>query len=56
MRPAFVGDTVVVEATTLSRGKTLAVCTVDISNKETGKLIAQGRHSKCIAGQKSKSN
>lgn len=49
MRPALLGETVVINAKCLKVGKTLAFTAVDLLNKDTGKLIAQGRHTKYIA-------
>jgi acyl-coenzyme A thioesterase 13 len=48
LRPASIGDTVIIDAKCLKKGRTLAFLTVDITNKESGKLIAQGRHTKFI--------
>ena len=55
MKPVKLDDTLVIEANTLSYGRTLAVASVDISNKDTGKLVAHGKHSKYM-GLKSLSN
>lgn len=49
MRPAKIGETVIIDAECLKIGKTLAFATVSLLNKDTGKLIAQGRHTKYIA-------
>lgn len=49
LRPAPLGKTVIINAQCSKIGKTLAFATVDISDKDTGKLIAQGRHTKYIA-------
>ncbi|XP_004712533.1 acyl-coenzyme A thioesterase 13 [Echinops telfairi] len=46
MSPAKVGEDVVITAHVLKQGKTLAFASVDLTNKVTGKLIAQGRHTK----------
>uniref|UniRef100_A0A8C3WIT8 Acyl-coenzyme A thioesterase 13 n=1 Tax=Catagonus wagneri TaxID=51154 RepID=A0A8C3WIT8_9CETA len=46
MSPAKVGEDVVITAHVLKQGKTLAFASVDLTNKATGKLIAQGRHTK----------
>ena len=48
MNPAFVGDTISINAQCLKIGKRLAFTTVDVVNKNTGKLVAQGRHTKFI--------
>ncbi|KAL0623331.1 Acyl-coenzyme A thioesterase 13 [Plecturocebus cupreus] len=46
MSPAKLGEDVVITAHVLKQGKTLAFASVDLTNKATGKLIAQGRHTK----------
>ncbi|XP_017360728.1 acyl-coenzyme A thioesterase 13 [Cebus imitator] len=46
MSPAKLGEVVVITAHVLRQGKTLAFTSVDLTNKATGKLIAQGRHTK----------
>nr|XP_043632431.1 acyl-coenzyme A thioesterase 13 [Erigeron canadensis] len=46
---AFVGDEIEIEAKTLRVGKAIAVVTVELRNKKTGKTIAQGRHTKYLA-------
>ncbi|XP_049998694.1 acyl-coenzyme A thioesterase 13 [Alexandromys fortis] len=46
MSPAKLGEVVVITAQILKQGKTLAFASVDLTNKTTGKLIAQGRHTK----------
>ncbi|XP_036044910.1 acyl-coenzyme A thioesterase 13 isoform X2 [Onychomys torridus] len=46
MSPAKLGDEIVITAHILKQGKTLAFASVDLTNKATGKLIAQGRHTK----------
>ncbi|XP_006198738.3 acyl-coenzyme A thioesterase 13 [Vicugna pacos] len=46
MSPAKIGDDIVITAHILKQGKTLAFASVDLTNKATGKLIAQGRHTK----------
>ncbi|XP_076892671.1 uncharacterized protein LOC143544447 [Bidens hawaiensis] len=43
---AYVDDEIEIEAKTLRVGKAVAVSTVEFRNKKTGKLIAQGRHTK----------
>ncbi|XP_066974646.1 acyl-coenzyme A thioesterase 13-like [Macrobrachium rosenbergii] len=42
------GETIVIKADTLKVGKNLAFLTVDITNKESGKLIAKGRQTKFV--------
>ncbi|XP_037384516.1 acyl-coenzyme A thioesterase 13-like [Talpa occidentalis] len=42
--PAKIGEVVVVTARVLKQGRTLAFASVDLTNKTTGKLVAQGRH------------
>ncbi|EHB09598.1 Acyl-coenzyme A thioesterase 13 [Heterocephalus glaber] len=46
MSPAKIGEEIVITANILKQGKTLAFASVDVTNKATGKLIAQGRHTK----------
>ncbi|KAM9666008.1 acyl-coenzyme A thioesterase 13 [Trichechus inunguis] len=48
MSPAKIGEDVVITAYVLRQGKTLAFASVDLTNKATGKLIAQGRHIKYL--------
>nr|GEV85257.1 acyl-coenzyme A thioesterase 13 [Tanacetum cinerariifolium] len=50
---AFVGDEIEIEAKALRVGKAVAVVTVEFRNKKTGKIIAQGRHTKYLAGESS---
>ncbi|CAG8602850.1 2405_t:CDS:2 [Paraglomus brasilianum] len=46
---AKLGDIIVMEASCVKIGKTLAFTEINIRNKESGNLIAQGRHTKFIA-------
>ncbi|CAL9691501.1 unnamed protein product [Knipowitschia caucasica] len=46
MNAAKIGEDVLITAQVLKQGKTLAFATVDLTSKATGKLIAQGRHTK----------
>ncbi|KAM4028535.1 acyl-coenzyme A thioesterase 13 [Anomaloglossus baeobatrachus] len=46
MNAAKLGESVLITAQVLKQGRTLAFATVDLVNKETGKLVAQGRHTK----------
>ncbi|GFQ02226.1 acyl-coenzyme a thioesterase 13 [Phtheirospermum japonicum] len=46
---AYVGEEIEIECKALRVGKALAVVSVDFTSKITGKLIAQGRHSKYLA-------
>ncbi|XP_069814026.1 acyl-coenzyme A thioesterase 13 [Dendropsophus ebraccatus] len=46
MNAAKIGDSILITAQVLKQGRTLAFATVDLVNKENGKLIAQGRHTK----------
>ncbi|NP_001108254.1 acyl-CoA thioesterase 13 S homeolog [Xenopus laevis] len=46
MNAAKIGDSVLITAQVLKQGRTLAFATVDLTNKDSGKLIAQGRHTK----------
>ncbi|XP_029918985.1 acyl-coenzyme A thioesterase 13 [Myripristis murdjan] len=46
MNAAKIGEDVLITAQVLKQGRTLAFATVDLTNKATGKLLAQGRHTK----------
>lgn len=46
LRPAAVGETVIIETNAVKVGKNLAFLTVDLKSKTTEKLIAQGKHTK----------
>ncbi|KAM1792453.1 hypothetical protein ACFX16_036463 [Malus domestica] len=46
---AYPGEEVEVESRTLRVGKTVGVASVEIRKKKTGKIIAQGRHTKYLA-------
>lgn len=46
MNAAKLGEDVLITAQVLKQGKTLAFATVDLTSKATGKIIAQGRHTK----------
>ncbi|CAG8437296.1 3435_t:CDS:2 [Ambispora gerdemannii] len=46
---AKLNDVLTIEGKCEKLGKNLAFTSVDIHNKETGKIIAQGRHTKYIA-------
>ncbi|XP_003219793.1 acyl-coenzyme A thioesterase 13 [Anolis carolinensis] len=46
--PAKIGDKILITAEILKQGRTLAFTTVDLTNKATGRLIAQGRHTKYL--------
>ncbi|KAL6456907.1 hypothetical protein MHYP_G00338700 [Metynnis hypsauchen] len=46
MNAAKIGEDVLITAQVLKEGRTLAFATVDLINKTTGKIIAQGRHTK----------
>ncbi|KAK9040302.1 hypothetical protein V6N11_015473 [Hibiscus sabdariffa] len=48
---AYVGEEIEIEAKALRVGKTVAVITVEFRKKKTGKIIAQGRHTKYLAVQ-----
>lgn len=50
MNAAKIGEDVLITAQVLKQGRTLAFATVDLTNKATGKLIAQGRHTKHLGG------
>ncbi|XP_062870555.1 acyl-coenzyme A thioesterase 13 isoform X1 [Trichomycterus rosablanca] len=46
MNAAKVGEDILITAQVLKQGRSLGFTTVDLTNKATGKLIAQGRHTK----------
>ncbi|XP_076950847.1 uncharacterized protein LOC143623950 [Bidens hawaiensis] len=46
---AYVGDEIEIEAKMLRVGKDVVAVTVEFRNKRTGKIIAQGRHTKYLA-------
>ncbi|VVA89920.1 unnamed protein product [Arabis nemorensis] len=46
---AFLNEEIEIEAKTLRVGKAVAVVSVELRKKKTGKLIAQGRHTKYLA-------
>ncbi|XP_023931962.1 acyl-coenzyme A thioesterase 13 isoform X2 [Lingula anatina] len=48
MKSAKIGDDVIIDASTLKVGKTLAFLNVDLKLKKDGSLIAQGRHTKYL--------
>lgn len=48
LKAARVGDEIIVDARTLSAGKTLGFLTVDIRNKATNELLVRGGHTKYI--------
>ncbi|KAL1071119.1 hypothetical protein V6Z11_D11G068200 [Gossypium hirsutum] len=48
---AYVGEEIEIEAKALRVGKTVAVVTVEFRKKKTGKIIAQGRHTKYLTVQ-----
>ncbi|NWQ79478.1 ACO13 thioesterase, partial [Columbina picui] len=45
---AKIGEEILITAQVLKQGRNLAFATVDLTNKASGKLIAQGRHTKFI--------
>uniref|UniRef100_A0A5F8HCZ3 Acyl-coenzyme A thioesterase 13 n=1 Tax=Monodelphis domestica TaxID=13616 RepID=A0A5F8HCZ3_MONDO len=46
LSPAKLGEEILITAHVLKQGKTLGFASVDLTNKITGKLVAQGRHTK----------
>ncbi|XP_008845316.1 acyl-coenzyme A thioesterase 13 [Nannospalax galili] len=46
MSPAKIGEEILITAHVLKQGRTLAFASVDLTSKATGKIIAQGRHTK----------
>ncbi|KAM6579078.1 hypothetical protein CsatB_030915 [Cannabis sativa] len=47
---AYAGEEIEVEAKTLLLGKAIGVVSVELRKKNTGKIIAHGRHSKYLVG------
>ena len=47
-KAAKLGETIIIDAQTLKRGKRLAFLNVDIRNKDDGSLLAQGKHTKFV--------
>ncbi|EYU31202.1 hypothetical protein ABFS82_08G243100 [Erythranthe guttata] len=45
---AYVGEEIEIDSKALRVGKSVAVVSVDFTSKKTGKLIAQGRHTKYL--------
>ncbi|GFO21051.1 acyl-CoA thioesterase 13 [Plakobranchus ocellatus] len=52
LRPIKKDDSIVISAQTLRCGSTLAVCTVDLTNKSNGQLVAHGKHCKYVGETK----
>ncbi|KPP71128.1 hypothetical protein Z043_109993 [Scleropages formosus] len=50
MNAAKLGEDLLITAQVLKQGRTMAFATVDLASKATGKLIAQGRHTKHLGG------
>ena len=48
MSPAKLGDVLTLDAKCVKAGKKVAFATMDIVNKETGAVIAQGRQTKFL--------
>ncbi|XP_074843687.1 acyl-coenzyme A thioesterase 13 isoform X2 [Carettochelys insculpta] len=48
MSPAKIGEELLITAQILKQGRRLAFASVDVTVKGTGKLIAQGRHTKYL--------
>lgn len=51
IRPANIGDELFIEGKILKVGKNLAFLTVEVKNKVTGQIIAQGKHTKFVGEQ-----
>lgn len=54
LNPASIGDVLLIEASTLKRGRQVAFLNVDFTNKSTGKLVARGSHVKYMPNPSSK--
>ena len=48
IKAAKPGQDILVAAETLKAGKSFAFLTVDVTNKDDGQLLAQGKHTKYI--------
>jgi len=48
LRPAKVGEEIIIDAKTVKLGKSLAFLSVEIRNKKDNKLIATGTHTKYV--------
>lgn len=46
MSAAKIGEEILITAQILKQGRSLAFASVDVTNKATGKFVAQGRHTK----------
>ncbi|XP_040105870.1 acyl-coenzyme A thioesterase 13 [Oryx dammah] len=51
--PAKVGEDILITAHVLKEGRSVSFASVDLTNKATGKLIAQGRHTKHVGNRPS---
>ncbi|XP_054842005.1 acyl-coenzyme A thioesterase 13 [Eublepharis macularius] len=51
MSAAKIGDEILITAEILKQGRSLAFASVDLTSKATGKLIAQGRHTKFLGSK-----
>nr|XP_056710703.1 acyl-coenzyme A thioesterase 13 [Euleptes europaea] len=51
MSAAKIGDEILITAEVLKQGRSLAFANVDLTSKSTGKLIAQGRHTKFLGSK-----
>lgn len=49
LKGAREGDTVVIDATTVREGKSLAYLECELRNKDTGQILAKGSQTKYIA-------
>ncbi|OWK13085.1 ACOT13 [Cervus elaphus hippelaphus] len=54
--PAKMGEDILITAHVLKEGRSLSFASVDLTNKATGKLIAQGRHTKHMGNTPSEGN
>ncbi|XP_040092873.1 acyl-coenzyme A thioesterase 13-like [Oryx dammah] len=51
--PAKMGEDILITAHVLKEGRSISFASVDLTNKATGKLIAQGRHTKHMGNRPS---
>uniref|UniRef100_A0A8C6DR64 Acyl-coenzyme A thioesterase 13 n=1 Tax=Moschus moschiferus TaxID=68415 RepID=A0A8C6DR64_MOSMO len=54
--PVKMGEDILITAHVLKEGRSISFASVDLTNKATGKLIAQGRHTKHMGNRPSEGN
>lgn len=48
LRPVNEGESIIITAQTLRCGRQVAVCSVEVTNKSSGQLLAHGKHTKYV--------